>query len=214
RKRLISAAPANTPSRRRSGRSSSSPRRRRGPCNPASSRVFILRGTAWRSCRPTMASLAPDDDVDPYPMTSFPRCDATAAWAALRGHYEAHGRDLDLREAFARDPARFERFGVEAPELFCDLSKNLVDAATLHFLADLARECGVEAQRDAMLAGEAINVTEGRAVLHTALRAPPGAAPFSDEVQATREAMLAFAEAVRARAEGGARPLRHVVNIG
>ena len=147
-------------------------------------------------------------------MTSFPRCDATAAWAALRGHFEAHGRDLDLREAFARDPARFERFGVEAPEVFCDLSKNRIDAATLHFLADLARECGVESWRDAMLSGEAINLTEGRAVLHTALRAPPGAAPFSDEVHATREAMLAFAETVRARAEGGARPLRHVVNIG
>ena len=118
-------------------------------------------------------------------MTSFPRCDATAAWAALRGHFEAHGRDLDLREAFARDPARFERFGVEAPDVFCDLSKNRIDAATLHFLADLARECGVEAWRDAMLAGEAINTTEGRAVLHTALRAPPGTAPFSDEVHAT-----------------------------
>src|SRR6185295_15485866 len=144
----------------------------------------------------------------------FPRCDATVAWSALRGHYEAHGRDLDLREAFARDPARFERFSFEAPEVFCDLSKNRLDAATLRFLADLARECGVEAWRDAMLSGEAINNTEGRAVLHTALRAPPGAAPFSDEVQATREAMLAFAEAVRARAEGGARPLRHVVNIG
>jgi glucose-6-phosphate isomerase len=160
-----------------------------------------------------MASLLPDD-TGPNPMIPFPRCDATAAWAALRGHFEAHGRDLDLREAFDRDPARFERFGVEAPEVFCDLSKNRIDAATLHFLADLARECGVEAWRDAMLAGEAINTTEGRAVLHTALRAPPGTAPFSDEVQATREAMLVFAEAVRARAENGTRPLRHVVNIG
>ena len=147
-------------------------------------------------------------------MTSFPRCDATAAWAALGGHYQAHGRELDLREAFARDPARFARFSFEAPEVFCDLSKSLLDAATLRFLCELARECGIESWRDAMLSGEAINLTEGRAVLHTALRAPPGAAPFSDEVQATREAMLAFAEAVRARAEDAARPLRHVVNIG
>ncbi len=145
-------------------------------------------------------------------MTPFPRCDATAAWAALRGHFEAHGRDLDLRDAFARDPARFERFAFEAPELFCDLSKNRLDAATLHFLVDLARECGVEAQRDAMLAGEAINVTEDRAVLHTALRAPPGTAPHSGEVHAVLEAMLAFAERVRARADAG--KLRHVVNIG
>jgi glucose-6-phosphate isomerase len=147
-------------------------------------------------------------------MTSFPRCDAAVAWAALRGHYEAHGRELDLREAFARDPARFERFSVEAPEVFCDLSKNLLDAATLRYLCELARECGVESWRDAMLGGEAINLTEGRAVLHTALRAPPGAAPFSDEVQETREAMLAFAEQVQAWAGDTARPLRHVVNIG
>ncbi|MGZ5251242.1 MAG: glucose-6-phosphate isomerase, partial [Caldimonas sp.] len=109
-------------------------------------------------------------------MNRLPRCDATAAWAALSGHYEAHGRELDLRDAFVRDPARFERFAVEAPEVFADLSKNLIDSATLHFLADLARECGVEALRDAMFAGEPINVTEGRAVLHPALRAPPGTA--------------------------------------
>ena len=150
----------------------------------------------------------------PSPMKTFPRCDATAAWSALRGHYEAHGRDLDLREAFARDPARFERFGFEAPEVFADLSKNLIDAATLHFLVDLARECGVEAWRDAMLAGEPINTTEGRAVLHTALRAPRGQGPFSSEVHGVLEAMLAFAESVRARADEAERPLRHIVNIG
>jgi glucose-6-phosphate isomerase len=108
---------------------------------------------------------------------------------------------------------------LEAPEIFADLSKNLVDAATLRFLADLARECGVEALRDAMLAGAEINVTERRAVLHTALRAPPGSAPFGDEVHAVLAAMLDFAESVRARAReepagaAGTR-LRHVVNIG
>jgi len=100
------------------------------------------------------------------------RCDRTAAWAALAGHFEAHGRDFDLREAFARDPRRFESMSFDAPEVFADLSKNLVDAATLRFLADLARECGVEAQRDAMLAGAPVNNTERRAVLHVALRAP------------------------------------------
>ena len=147
-------------------------------------------------------------------MKSFPRCDATAAWSALRGHYEAHGRELDLREAFARDPARFERFGVEAPEVFADLSKNLIDAATLHFLVDLARECGVVALRDAMFAGEPINTTEGRAVLHTALRAPRRQGPFSSEVHGVLDAMLAFAESVRAGADDGERRLRHVVNIG
>src|SRR4029079_3562249 len=116
------------------------------------------------------------------PVSGLPastRCDRTAAWAALAGHFEAHGRDFDLREAFARDPRRFDTMSFDAPELFADLSKNLVDAATLRFLADLAHECGVAAQRDAMLAGAAINTTERRAVLHTALRAPRGSAPFS-----------------------------------
>ncbi|MGI9154078.1 MAG: glucose-6-phosphate isomerase, partial [Rubrivivax sp.] len=134
---------------------------------------------------------------------SHPRCDRTAAWAALQGHFQAHGRGLDLREAFARDPARFDALSFQAPEVFADLSKNLLDAATLHFLLDLARECGLEARRDAMLAGEPVNLTEGRAVLHTALRAPRGSAPFSDEVHATLDAMLDFADAVRATAQDG-----------
>ena len=103
----------------------------------------------------------------------------------------------------------------DAPEVFADLSKNLLDAATLRFLADLARECGVEAQRDAMFAGAAINTTERRAVLHTALRAPRGAAPFGDEVHARprRDARLRRAGARRAPARGR-HALRHVVNIG
>ncbi|HJV60656.1 MAG TPA: glucose-6-phosphate isomerase, partial [Albitalea sp.] len=140
-----------------------------------------------------------------------PRCDQTEAWTALRGHFEAHGRDFDLREAFARDPGRFEAFGVEAPHVFADLSKNRVDLATMRFLLDLARECRLEAQRDAMLAGEPINVTEGRAVLHTALRAPRGQGLFGDEVHAVLDAMLAYAETVRDTHASG---IRHVVNIG
>lgn len=140
-----------------------------------------------------------------------PRCDQTEAWAALRGHYEAHGRDLDLREAFARDPSRFAALGMEAPEIFADLSKNLVDTATLRFLVDLARECRLEERRDAMLAGEPINHTEGRAVLHTALRAPRGQGPFSDEVHGVLDRMLAYVETVR---DTGASGIRHVVNIG
>jgi len=139
------------------------------------------------------------------------RCDRTEAWAALRGHYEAHGRDFDLRDAFARDPQRFAHFSFEAPELFADLSKNLVDVATLRFLLDLARECGVEARRDAMFAGAPINTTEGRAVLHTALRAPRGAGPFSDDVHGVLDTMLAYAETVRDTAASG---IRDVVNIG
>ncbi len=144
------------------------------------------------------------------------RCDTTEAWAALQGHYEAHGRDLDLREAFARDPGRFAALSFEAPEVFADLSKNLTDTATQHFLLDLARECGLEAQRDAMLRGAPVNLTEGRAALHTALRAPKGeglpsagASPFNDEVHAVLDAMLGYAE--RVRADDG---LTDIVNIG
>ncbi|MEO6363995.1 MAG: glucose-6-phosphate isomerase, partial [Caldimonas sp.] len=142
------------------------------------------------------------------------RCDRTVSWAALAGHWEAHGRGFDLREAFARDPGRFAALSFTAPHVFADLSKNLVDAAVLRFLCDLARECGVEAQRDDMLAGLAVNRSEGRAVLHTALRAPAGVAPFSAEVHGTLDAMLAAAEGIRARATGAPGSLRHVVNIG
>ena len=142
-----------------------------------------------------------------------PRCDRTQAWGALQGHFEAHGRDLDLREAFARDPGRFDAFTLQAPEVFADLSKNLIDIATRRFLFDLAQECQVEQRRDAMFAGEPINTTEGRAVLHVALRAPRGAGLHSDEVHAVLDAMLAYAERVRADAEreGG---FTDVVNIG
>jgi len=142
---------------------------------------------------------------------SFTRCDRTEAWATLRGHYEAHGREFDLRDAFARDPQRAAALGVEAPEVFADLSKNLVDTATLHFLVDLATECGLEGRRDAMLAGQPINATEGRAVLHTALRAPRGQGLFSDEVHGVLDAMLAYVETVRDTAASG---IRDVVNIG
>ncbi|MEO8151680.1 MAG: glucose-6-phosphate isomerase [Rhizobacter sp.] len=139
------------------------------------------------------------------------RCDATEAWAALGGHFQAHGRDFDLREAFARDPARFEAFGIEAPEVFADLSKNLIDVAAQRFLLDLAAECQLEARRDAMLRGDAVNITEGRAVLHTALRAPRGQGPFSTDVHEVLERVLAYAESVRDTARSG---IRHIVNIG
>jgi glucose-6-phosphate isomerase len=148
-------------------------------------------------------------------VSTHPRCDHTAAWAALAGHFEAHGRDFDLREAFARDPGRFDALSLQAPEVFADLSKNLVDAATLRFLLDLSRECGLEARRDALLAGDLVNTTEGRAVLHTALRAPRGApAPtpqVNAEVHAVLDAMLDHAETVRDTARSG---ITDVVNIG
>jgi glucose-6-phosphate isomerase len=139
------------------------------------------------------------------------RCDQTEAWAALAGHFEAHGRDFDIRDAFARDAGRFDALSVEAPEVFADLSKNRIDTATIHFLLDLARECQVEERRDAMLRGDAINTTEGRAVLHTALRAPRGQGPFSADVHGVLDAMFTYVEGVRDTATSG---IRHIVNIG
>jgi glucose-6-phosphate isomerase len=138
------------------------------------------------------------------------RCDATVAWCGLQGHYEAHGREFDLREAFARDPGRFDALSLQAPEVFADLSKNRWDLFTRQLLIELAHECGVPARRDAMFAGEPINATEGRAVLHTALRAPRGAAPHSDEVHAVLGAVLAFAERIRDTSASGVRDVVHI----
>jgi glucose-6-phosphate isomerase len=139
------------------------------------------------------------------------RCDRTTAWAGLQNHCEKTGRKLDLREAFRSDPSRFEAFSQEAPHVFADLSKNLIDARTEALLLELARECEVERHRDAMFAGAAINNTENRAVKHWLLRAPAGASsdPDAAEVHATLDAMLAYAERVR-----GDAAITDVVNIG
>lgn len=140
-----------------------------------------------------------------------PRCDRTLAWQALAGHYQAHGRDLDLREAFERDASRFAAFSLQAPEVFADLSKQRWDLATRKLLVELAVECRLEARRDAMLAGAPINVTEGRAVLQTALRAPASESPFGAEIHAVLTRVLDFAEQVRDVERSG---FTDVVNIG
>ncbi|HSI58381.1 MAG TPA: glucose-6-phosphate isomerase [Ideonella sp.] len=142
---------------------------------------------------------------------SSTRCDQTIAWTALRGHFEAHGRELDLREAFKREPGRFGAYGVQAPEIYADLSKNRWDTVTRKLLVELAQECDLPARRDAMLAGQPINTTEGRAVLHTALRAPKGAGPFTHDVHEVLDRMLAFVERIRETATSG---ITDIVNIG
>ncbi len=143
------------------------------------------------------------------------RCDQTSAWTALQQHFAATGRSFDLRAAFATDSTRFTQFSVQAPHVFADLSKNLLDGQTQTLLLDLARQCGVVAQRNAMFAGERINHTEQRAVMHWLLRQPrSGSVPVHlqaelDAVQSTLDAMLAYAEAVRADTS-----ITDVVNIG
>ncbi|RZL91138.1 MAG: glucose-6-phosphate isomerase [Variovorax sp.] len=133
------------------------------------------------------------------------RCDQAPGWAKLHAHYDMAGRGFDLRDAFAADAGRFAAFSQEAPHVFADLSKNLIDAPTEALLMALARECGLEAHRDAMFAGEHINRTEDRAVLHTLLRSPTA----TPEVMQTLDAMLAYAERVRSD-----HTITDVVNIG
>ncbi|OGA97397.1 MAG: glucose-6-phosphate isomerase [Burkholderiales bacterium RIFCSPHIGHO2_12_FULL_61_11] len=149
------------------------------------------------------------------------RCDQTPAWAALQALFEAFGRNFDLRKAFAEDSRRFESFSQDAPHVFADLSKNLVDDATQALLLELARQCTLEQHRDAMFAGDKINSTEQRAVLHWLLRNPalapadisqPAAINVANELAAvhiTLNAMLAYAQAVRADDA-----ITDVVNIG
>jgi glucose-6-phosphate isomerase len=143
------------------------------------------------------------------------RCDRTVAWSALRALRAQAPGGPDLRQEFSRDPGRFEALSQNAPHVFADLSKNLLDAAITTQLFALARECGLESHRAAMFAGDAINTTEQRAVKHWLLRSPPPvpAAPVADPdlqaVHATLDAMLAYAELVRA---DGA--ITDIVNIG
>jgi glucose-6-phosphate isomerase len=139
----------------------------------------------------------------------------TAAWRALEAH-AAEIRDLHLRELFADDPKRGERLTLEAEGIFLDYSKNRVTDETLRLLLDLAAERGVAGRRDAMFAGEHINVTEDRAVLHVALRAPEGSPYARPEVFEVLDRMSAFANRVRSGEWKGhtGRRIRNVVNIG
>ena len=149
------------------------------------------------------------------------RCDQTAAWQQLQAHFDDTGRTLDMRQAFADDPARYAQLSQSAPHLFADLSKNLVDARAQDLLLQLAQECGLERLRDAMFAGEPINQTEGRAVMHWLLRQartglddwlPGSDATVRDalhDVHASLDAMLALAEQVRANPQ-----ITDIVNIG
>ena len=145
---------------------------------------------------------------------TYPRCDETGAWKGLRQHFDGAGRAFDVREALRGDVARVDSLGFEAPHVFADLSKNLIDSNADRLLLGLAKECGLEAQRDAMFAGETINSTEGRQVMHFLLRAPRQdgdvrlAAELA-EVHDTLDRMLAFAEEVRADSA-----ITDVVNIG
>src|SRR5438105_2426339 len=143
------------------------------------------------------------------------------AWQALQSHYQAI-RDVRLRTLFAEDALRGERLAVEAVGLYLDYSKNRINDETLRLLVGLANSCGLRERIDAMFRGEKINATEGRAVLHVALRAPKGSSIVVDgenvvpEVHQVLEKMADFAARVRDGRWTGftGKRIRNIVNIG
>jgi glucose-6-phosphate isomerase len=143
------------------------------------------------------------------------------AWQALERHH-AEIADSHLRELFAADPGRGERLTAEAVGLYLDYSKNRVTDETMRLLVELAEESGVAERRDAMFAGEHINVSEDRAVLHVALRMPADASLVVDGQDVVREVhnvldrMSAFADKVRSGEWTGhtGKRIRNVINIG
>ena len=156
-----------------------------------------------------------------------PRCDQAPAWPLLQQHLARAfrgGSAFDLRQAFAQDAGRFAAFSLDAPPLFADLSKNLIDAQAQRLLTQLAHQCGVAEHRDAMLRGERINTSEDRAVTHLhwrwasdrplapdqqAQEAIVNVANVVPQAAAIQARVLDFAEAVRADAA-----ITDVVNIG
>jgi glucose-6-phosphate isomerase len=137
------------------------------------------------------------------------------AWQALKRHHGEISR-RHLRELFAADVARGERLALEAEGVYLDYSKNRVDDETIGLLIGLAEECGLRGRIDAMFAGEHINVTEGRAALHVALRAPAGCPYARPEVADVLDRMGSFSEQVRSGGWTGStgKRIRNVVNIG
>jgi glucose-6-phosphate isomerase len=143
------------------------------------------------------------------------------AWQALAAHYTTI-RDIHLRTLFAQDPQRGERMVIETEGIYFDYSKNRLTDETVRLLVQLAEACGLRERIDAMFRGEKINVTEQRAVLHVALRAPRGQTILVDgenvvpEVQAVLDKMADFADRVRSGAWTGytGKRIRTIVNIG
>jgi glucose-6-phosphate isomerase len=146
---------------------------------------------------------------------------ALPAWSALETHCKSIG-NTHLRQLFADDPKRNERFTLEALGLYFDYSKNRITTETVGLLVELAVQSGLRQRIDAMFAGEKINLTEKRAVLHVALRAPKSEQIFVDgvdvvpEVHAVLDKMAEFAGQIRSGAWKGhtGKRIRNVVNIG
>jgi len=157
----------------------------------------------------------------PQPPSTIVPLRQRPAWNALKEHY-AKVRSLHLRQLFAEDPQRGERFTLEDIGLYFDYSKNRITSETKRLLLDLAEQSGLRQHIDAMFAGDKINVTEQRAVLHVALRAPKGEQLFVDgadvvpEVHAVLDKMAEFVEHIRSGEWKGhtGKRIRNIVNIG
>ena len=140
------------------------------------------------------------------------------AWPALQAHYDAI-HDEHVRDWFSpkndTSPSRAERLTYEGGGIAIDFSKNRITDATLKLLVEVAQQAKVAERRDAMFAGEIVNITEHRAVLHTALRSTADDAPFQKEIRAEKAKMAAFADKVRNGQWTGytGKRIRHVVNI-
>ena len=153
--------------------------------------------------------------INPTPLTQ------RSSWKALEEHYQKV-RDLHLRTLFADDPGRGERFALEAAGIYLDYSKNRITGETLRLLLALAEDSGLRERIEAMFRGDKINVTENRAVLHVALRAPKEEAIFVDgenvvpEVHAVLDKMTDFSNRVRSGAWRGytGKRMRNIINIG
>ncbi len=161
----------------------------------------------------TKTSLQPSTTIQPLTKRK--------AWLALKTHIKKI-QATDLKTLFAEDPERGERLCLDAVGIYWDYSKNLVTEQTIKLLLDLARESGVQTRRDAMFRGEKINITENRAVLHVALRAPRDATILVDgknvvpEVHAVLDKMSDFSNRVRNGSWTGhtGKRIRNVINIG
>jgi len=161
------------------------------------------------------------DTTTPVPAEVPESLTERKAWKSLQTHYKKV-RNLHLRSLFADDPGRGERLTAEAVGLFLDYSKNRITDRTVKLLLRLAEESGLRSRIEAMFSGEKINVTEKRAVLHVALRAPEGASILVDgenvvpQVHAVLNEMTSFANRVRSGEWKGhtGKPIRNVINIG
>jgi len=145
----------------------------------------------------------------------------TVVWKQLQKHYEQK-KNVHMRNLFAQDSSRFDKFHIQWNDILLDYSKNIITEETINLLLNLAKEVGLKSAIESMFIGEKINETENRAVLHTALRLPPNAAIIIDEkntipkIHAVLNQMKSFSDKIRSGEWKGysGKPITDIVNIG